>query len=290
LIDDRIRKLLLLHKVNNMLSFPNAKINIGLNIIERRADQFHNIESIFYPVPIADVLEILEVSGQQGKKAEMIVTGTEIPGDSACNLCVKAYEVLDVHFHLPPVKIHLHKIIPTGAGLGGGSADGAFTLTLLNKLFDLNLSNVQLVSFASKLGSDCPFFIENRPAFGTEKGNKLQNIPLDLTGLYFVLIKPRVSVGTAEAYKGVIPHKPKQSINTLIQLDINEWKENIVNDFEQSIFPNHPVIKEMKDEIYRAGAVYASMSGSGSAVYGIFEKETNLEYVPEHEFYWAGFL
>jgi 4-diphosphocytidyl-2-C-methyl-D-erythritol kinase len=282
--------LLLLHKVNNMLSFPNAKINIGLNIIEQRSDLFHNIETIFYPVPIADILEILETPELKGNKVEMVITGMDIPGEPENNLCVKAYKLLDKLYCLPHVKIHLHKIIPTGAGLGGGSSDGAFTLTLLNRLFSLNLTNTQLIDHAAELGSDCPFFIDNKPAFGTEKGNILKTTELSLSGYYFVLVKPSVSVGTAEAYKGVKPHKPKQSVNTLIELPIAQWKDKIVNDFEQSIFPNHSIIKEIKNELYNAGAIYASMTGSGSAVYGIFEKQVSLQNVSKHEFYWAEYL
>ncbi len=282
--------MLLLHKVNNMLSFPNAKINLGLNIIERRPDQFHNIETIFYPVPIADILEIIESTELKGNKVEIVITGMDIPGDSENNLCVKAYKLMDKLYHLPPVKIHLHKIIPTGAGLGGGSSDGAFTLSLLNGLFSLNLTNAQLIDHAAELGSDCPFFIENKPAFGTEKGNILKTIALNLSGYYFVLVKPSVSVGTAEAYKGVKPLKPEQSVNALVKLPIALWKDKIVNDFEQSIFPNHSIIKQIKNDFYDAGAIYASMTGSGSAVYGIFEKQVSFKNVSQHEFYWAKYL
>jgi 4-diphosphocytidyl-2-C-methyl-D-erythritol kinase len=273
-----------------MLSFPNAKINIGLNIIEQRPDQFHNIETIFYPVPITDILEILENSEIKDNKAEIVVTGMNIPGNSVNNLCLKAYKLLDRLYNLPPVKIHLHKIIPTGAGLGGGSSDGAFTLSLLNRLFALNLTNAQLIDLAAELGSDCPFFIENKPAFGTGKGNMLKTIELNLTGYYFVLVKPSVSIGTAEAYKGVKPFKPEQSVNTLIGLPIIQWKDKIMNDFEQSIFPNYAIIKEIKNDLYNAGAIYASMTGSGSAVYGIFEKQVSLNNVLQHEFYWAEYL
>jgi 4-diphosphocytidyl-2-C-methyl-D-erythritol kinase len=273
-----------------MLSFPNAKINIGLNITERRPDQFHNIETIFYPVPVSDILEVLESPEKKGNKAEILITGTSIPGDPENNLCVKAYKLLDRQYHLSPVKIHLHKIIPTGAGLGGGSSDGAFTLTSLNRLFSLNLTKTQLIDYAAELGSDCPFFIENKPAFGTEKGNTLTPIELNLSGYYFVLIKPSVSVGTAEAYKGVKPFKPEQSVDTLIRLPIVHWKDKIGNDFEQSIFPNHSIIKEIKNDLYDAGAIYASMTGSGSAVYGIFQKEVSFTNVSQHEFYWAEYL
>jgi len=273
-----------------MLCFPNAKINIGLNIIERRPDHYHNIETVFYPIPLTDILEIIKNDHAAGEKAKFISTGINIPGEPGCNLCVKAYTLLDKDYNLPPVKIHLHKIIPTGAGLGGGSADGAFTLSLLNRLFELNLTNEQLIRYAENLGSDCPFFIINKPAFGTEKGNRLQNIGLNLSAYYFVLIKPLVFIGTAEAYKGVMPFKPEKSVDMLIGLPLNQWKDMVINDFEKSIFPNHPVIKEIKDELYQAGALYASMTGSGSAVYGIFETKVNFKSRFEKEFYWEDYL
>jgi 4-diphosphocytidyl-2-C-methyl-D-erythritol kinase len=188
------------------------------------------------------------------------------------------------------VQIHLHKIIPTGAGLGGGSSDGAFTLTLLDRLFALNLTSEQLCNYAAELGSDCPFFIENKPAFGTQKGNVLNNITLDLGGYYFVLVKPSISIGTSGAYRGVKPRKPEESVDTLVNLPINQWKYKVFNDFENSIFPDYPIIKEIKDGLYEAGALYACMTGSGSAVYGIFEGEVDFSTNKKQEFCWAGYL
>jgi 4-diphosphocytidyl-2-C-methyl-D-erythritol kinase len=273
-----------------MLCFPNAKINIGLNIIERRPDHYHNIETIFYPIPLSDILEIIKSKSSHGQKTEFINTGMIIPGDTEGNLCIKAYNLLDEAYGLPPVKIHLHKIIPTGAGLGGGSSDGAFTLTLLNQLFELNLSIEQLINYAARLGSDCPFFIINRPSFGTEKGNMLKNIELSLSGYYFVLIKPLVFISTSAAYKGVKLNKPDQSLDTLVKLPVIQWKDKIVNDFENSIFPNNPIIKDIKDEFYNAGAIYASMTGSGSALFGIFQAKPNFRSRFENEFYWEEYL
>lgn len=275
---------------DHMLCFPNAKINIGLNIIERRSDNFHNIETIFYPVPLSDILEILEKDGDSKLKTELIITGKEIPGGAASNLCVKAYQLLDVDFDLPPVKIYLHKIIPMGAGLGGGSSDGAYTLILLNKLFELKLNNEQLATYAGELGSDCAFFIENRAAFGTGKGNILKRMLLNLGGKYIVLVKPSVFLSTPEAYAGVTPNKPAASVSQLIKLPLKEWNNHIVNDFEGSVFAKYPEIKGVKESLYKLGAVYASMSGSGSAVYGIFDHEVNLKDHFEGMFYWGGWL
>jgi len=273
-----------------MLCFPNAKINIGLNIITRRPDNFHNVETVFYPVPLSDILEIIEKQDDSETKAELILSGKEIPGSKETNLCIKAYQLLDADFNLPPVKIYLHKIIPMGAGLGGGSSDGANALKLIDQVFDLKLTNLQLADYASQLGSDCTFFIENKPAFGTGKGNVLEKLVLNLSEKYLVLVKPQVFVGTAEAYEGVIPQKPLTSIKQVIHLSPDNWKGKIINDFEKSVFIKHPEIKTIKETMYGQGAVYASMTGSGSAVYGIFEKEVTIKHFFEGMFYWGGKL
>ncbi|HEY4784468.1 MAG TPA: 4-(cytidine 5'-diphospho)-2-C-methyl-D-erythritol kinase, partial [Bacteroidales bacterium] len=273
-----------------MLCFPNAKINIGLNIIERRPDNFHNIETVFYPIPLSDILEIIEKDKISDRKADLSVTGKEIPGDPDSNLSIKAYHLLDADFDLPPVSIYLHKIIPMGAGLGGGSSDGAFTLTLLNRMFDLKLNIAQLTAYAEKLGSDCAFFIENKLALGTGKGNILEKLLLNLSDYYLVLVQPQVFVGTAEAYAGIIPRKPSDQISKLIGLPLNDWNNRIKNDFEESVFQKHPEIKYVKDQLYQRGAVFASMTGSGSAVYGIFEVEVNLKNLFNGMFYWGGRL
>lgn len=273
-----------------MLCFPNAKINIGLNIVERRNDGFHNIETLFYPISLSDILEVVVSENASGSKCGLKVTGQSIPGDPETNLCVKAYHLLNKTFELPPVTMHLHKLIPMGAGLGGGSSDGAYTLTTLNKKFNLGLTGEQLCDHAAQLGSDCAFFIENKPALGTGKGNILQKKPVLLSDHYMVLVKPNVFVGTAEAYAGVKPSKPAEPIDQLIKKPIKEWKELIVNDFEKSVFAKHPEIEKIKDLLYISGAVYASMTGSGSAVYGIFDKEVNLKASFEGMFYWGGWL
>lgn len=273
-----------------MLCFPNAKINIGLNIVERRNDGFHNIETLFYPISLSDILEVVVNENTATLKCGLNITGQSIPGEPESNLCVKAYRVLDKTFGLPPVTIHLHKLIPMGAGLGGGSSDGAYTLTTLNRKFNLGLTAQQLCDYAAQLGSDCAFFIENKPALGTEKGNILQKRPVNLADHYIVLVKPDIFVGTAEAYAGVKPAKPANSIDQLIKLPVKEWKNSIVNDFEKSVFAKHPEIEKIKGLLYASGAEYASMSGSGSSVYGIFDREVNLKASFGGMFYWGGWL
>jgi 4-diphosphocytidyl-2-C-methyl-D-erythritol kinase len=273
--------------IHKMIVFPNAKINLGLNIISKRTDGFHNIETVFYPVPLTDVLEIIPSQTPGTKFAGF---GIEIPGDTANNLCIKAYNALRADFDLPPVKIILHKNIPMGAGMGGGSSDGAFTLVVLNKMFNLGLTDAQLEQYASKLGSDCAFFIRNRPAHGTEKGNVLEDITVNLQGLYLVIVKPDIHIGTAEAYAGVTPKIPELSLKEITNLPVNKWKELIKNDFEASIFPKHAEIAAIKDKLYKNGALYASMTGSGAAVFGIFEQEVDLKNPFNGMFYWGAKL
>ncbi len=253
-----------------MIDFPNAKINIGLNIIEKRDDGFHNIESVFYPInTLCDVLEIVE--NKDKKAVEFQSTGIEIPKNDEHNLCVRAFFFLRKDFKIPFVKIHLHKTIPIGAGLGGGSADAAFTLKILNNLFCLKLSNQALINYAKKLGSDCAFFIENKPVYATQKGDVFKNIKLDLSNYKIKIVYPNTHISTAEAYETVIPKKANTCLYNLIDKPILNWKSAVKNDFELPIFKHHPKIKEAKQKMYKNGAIYASMTGSGSAVYGIFE-------------------
>ncbi|MEI7594813.1 MAG: 4-(cytidine 5'-diphospho)-2-C-methyl-D-erythritol kinase [Bacteroidota bacterium] len=270
-----------------MILYPNAKINIGLNIVEKRSDGFHNIESIFVPIGLSDILEIVETKSEN--KVSFSSSGIYIPGDSASNLCVKAYYLLREKYDLPCVKFHLHKQIPIGAGLGGGSSDAAFTLIGINKLFHLNISNLDLKKYASQLGSDCAFFIENKPTYNFNKGDDYQLIDLNLKDYYFVLAFPPIHVGTADAYSGVKPEKPIENLQVLINKDILEWKNAIKNDFEKSIFKKYPDISKIKDCFYQAGATYSSMSGSGSSVFAIFEKkiDTKLLNLPV---VWEGYL
>ena len=254
-----------------MIIFPNAKINIGLNILERRADGYHNLETVFYPIKINDALEIIKAD-----ELSFESSGLEIPGRVEDNLCLKGYYLLKKDFDLPPIKIHLHKHIPIGAGLGGGSADAAFFIRLLNQYFDLSLSDDSMENYARKLGADCAFFIRNKPVFAFEKGDEFEPIKLDLSGYQMVLVMPPVHVSTAEAYGGVKPAPVKQSLMELINLPVTEWRKHIKNDFEVSIFKNHPAIRGVKAALYEAGAVYASMSGSGASVFGIFNETPDL--------------
>lgn len=251
-----------------MVVFPNAKINIGLNIVAKRDDGFHNIESVFYPVlDLFDVLEVIKSENLTFK-----TTGITIPDDEKNNLCLKAYYLIEKDFKISPVHIHLHKVIPIGAGLGGGSADAAFMLTTINELFELQLSSKQLINYAQQLGSDCAFFIENKPVYAFNKGNEFETISLNLSNFELKIEYPEIHIGTAEAYSGVHPQKSTIDLKQAIKQPIDNWKTIIRNDFEKSIFKNHPKIEALKNKMYQNGAVYAAMTGSGSAVYGFFKK------------------
>jgi len=254
-----------------MIIFPNAKINIGLNVINRRDDGYHNLETIFYPINIKDALEIVEAA-----ELSFESSGLEIPGRVEDNLCIKGYHLLKKDFDLPPVKIHLHKNIPIGAGLGGGSADAAFFIRLVNHNFNLGLTDDDMIAYARKLGADCAFFIKNKPVFAFEIGDEFEPVRLDLSKYQIVLVMPPVHVSTAEAYRGVKPAPVKESLMDLIYEPVANWKKYIKNDFEASVFKNHPEIRGVKAALYEAGALYASMSGSGASVFGIFETTPDL--------------
>ncbi len=259
----------------SMILFPNAKINIGLNITERRPDGYHNLETIFYPINIKDALEVVE-SDQLSFES----SGLDIPGRAEDNLCIKGYHLLKNDYDLPPVSIHLHKNIPIGAGLGGGSADAAYFIRLMNQQFELGLSVEEMTGYARKLGADCAFFIENKPVFAFEKGDEFESIRLDLSNYKIALVMPDVHISTAEAYRGVKPALVKESLFDLIaEQPITEWKRYIKNDFELSIFKNHAEIRGVKASLYEAGAIYASMSGSGASVFGIFEQTPDLRHL-----------
>jgi len=268
-----------------MIVFPNCKINLGLHIVRKRADGFHDLETIFYPVRFNDILELIPDRETIGGPVFYSQTGIQIMGEPADNLCVKAYQLLKIDFPLlPPVKMHLHKVIPTGAGLGGGSADAAFTLQLLNDYFKLGLSTDQLLHYALTLGSDCPFFILNKPAYATGRGEILEPVTVDLTGHTLVIVNPGIHVPTAKAFSGVRPTEPEKTLKAIITQPISRWADELVNDFEKSIFYEYPEIAAIKEELYRAGASYASMSGSGSTVYGLFPdgKPLILNLPPEY--------
>lgn len=257
-----------------MLIFPNAKINIGLNITERRADGYHNLETIFYPLDIKDALEIVEAD-----ELTFESSGLEIPGTAEDNLCVKGYHLLKKDFDVPPVKIHLHKHIPIGAGLGGGSADAGFFIRLMNQKFELGLNDDRMMDYARQLGADCAFFIKNEPVFAFEKGDEFEPVKLDLSKYHIALVMPPVHVSTAEAYRGVKPASVEYSLMELVQEPVVNWKKFIKNDFEVSVFRDHPEIRGVKAALYEAGALYASMSGSGASVFGIFEQQPDLEHL-----------
>ena len=255
-----------------MLSFPNCKINLGLHILGKRDDGFHNLETVFYPVPFKEALELIP-STNTG--IEFTATGLAVDGNAADNLCVKAYHLLKKDFpEIPTIKIHLHKAIPLGAGLGGGSADAAFMLKLLNEKFKLNLSTDQLINYALQLGSDCPFFIINKPCLATGRGEMLEEIAVDLSAYKIVLINPGIHINTGWAFSNISPAQPARSIKEIIHQPVNTWKDELKNDFESAVFTAHPAIKEIKETLYSQGAVYAAMSGSGSTVFGIFEPNT----------------
>jgi 4-diphosphocytidyl-2-C-methyl-D-erythritol kinase len=273
-----------------MISFPNAKINIGLNIVEKRNDGFHNIESVMYPVALKDSLEVIE---NKDTKENVIFSssGIDIPGDPSTNLIVKAYHLMAQEHSLPKIKVHLHKHIPIGAGLGGGSSDAAFFIKLMKEKFELDIAWGEMHHYARLLGSDCSFFITNKPAFAEGKGDQFESLDLDLKGYHIALIYPNIHVNTAKAYSGVKPKKPSRSLEDDIQnLAIEQWKEFIHNDFEDSIFPQFAAIKKIKDQLYFKGAIYAAMSGSGSTVYGIFKNKTDLKKEFEGSFVFEGEL
>ncbi|WP_207493543.1 4-(cytidine 5'-diphospho)-2-C-methyl-D-erythritol kinase [Aridibaculum aurantiacum] len=250
-----------------MLLFPNCKINLGLNIVAKRPDGYHDLETVFFPIPLTDVLEAVHGTGQ------FTSSGLAINGDPSDNLCIRAYNLLKQDFpQLPPLDIHLHKNIPMGAGLGGGSSDGAFMLQLLNKKFNLQIPNEKLIDYALQLGSDCPFFIINKPCFATGRGEVMTPIALDLPNFQLVVVNPGIHVSTREAFAGLTPKQPVKSINKIIHQPIETWKDELMNDFEETIFRIHPHIQAIKEELYNKGAVYASMTGTGSTVYGIFPK------------------
>lgn len=255
-----------------MVSFPNAKINLGLNIIEKRNDGFHNLETIFLPIDIKDVLEIIiNINKESG--IEFTSSGLQIVGDISCNLCVRAYKLLQKDFNLPAVIVHLHKAIPMGAGLGGGSADGAFALQMLNEKLELNLTSQQLIQYALQLGSDCPFFIENKACFATSRGEILTPIELDLSSYKIVIVNPEIHISTAWAFSNIVPKSPANSIKEIIKKPIITWKNELVNDFEKSVLKEHPAINQIKETLYNYGAIYASLSGTGSTVFGIFNHQ-----------------
>lgn len=253
-----------------MVTFPPCKINLGLHVLRRRPDGYHDVETCFYPIPWTDVLEIVpsaEFSFSQ--------TGLQIEGGASSNLCVQAFRAMERDYVVPPVMIHLHKCIPTGAGLGGGSADAAFVMRMISEIADLNLQQKTVMQMVSGLGSDCAFFVQDDPMIGSGKGDVLSPVQIDLTGTFLVVVKPNLAVSTGEAYTLVRPNPSVQPIKEILENHpLAAWHEILINDFEEPVFKRFPRLREIKQQLYAQGAVYAAMSGSGSAIFGIFEKPT----------------
>lgn len=260
-----------------MVVFPNAKINLGLQITGKRSDGYHDISTVMVPIPWYDILECVP----SDKKTSFQSSGLHIPGPSTENLCLRAYELLRKDYDLPPVQIHLHKVIPFGAGLGGGSADAAFMLRMLSEEFQLFLNDEILEIYASQLGSDCAFFVKNKPALAEGRGELLSDIGINLKGYKMVVIYPQIAVSTADAYRYCKPEPNRQNLREILALPISAWKDHLHNQFEESVFSMYPVLKELKDQFYKAGAIYAAMSGSGSALFGLFEKDAPDMNVPQ---------
>lgn len=268
-----------------MVSFPPCKINLGLHITSKRTDGYHTIDTCYYPVPWTDILEIIP-----SEKFSFTATGITIPGNIEENLCTKAYRLIVGDYPIGEVSIHLHKIIPTGAGLGGGSSDAASTLLLINSIFELGLSTDQLKAYASRLGSDCAFFLENKPMIGAGRGEILSEFTPVLKNKYVVIVKPEVHVSTAEAYAAVVPKPSTVAIPEVLNLDSSQWRNALINDFEISVLKKYPEIGALKSKFYSLGAEYSCMSGSGSSVFGIFNGKIDLREKFKDSSYWAGYL
>jgi len=254
-----------------MLAFANAKINLGLNVIEKRPDGYHNLETVFYPVKLYDGVEITDA-----EETSCVIRGIDIPGDTTDNICLKAYGLLKRDFDLPAQQITLLKNIPVGAGLGGGSADAAFLIKLINTKFELGLTVARMEDYARVLGADCAFFIENQPVYAGGRGDEFSPVQIDLSPYFMVLVKPPAHVSTADAFGGLKPAMPAVNIRELISLPLTEWKGRVKNDFEETIFLKYPEISQIRDDLYHAGATFALMSGSGSSVFAIFDQPLTL--------------
>lgn len=264
-----------------MLVFPCAKINLGLNVVARRSDGYHDLETIFYPIPLYDTLEVREMddAADDSMPYGLQITGMELEGNPDDNLVVRAYRLLAQDYTLPKVHIRLHKNIPSQAGLGGGSSDAAYMLRVLNEMFGLHIDTPTLTRYAARIGADCAFFIQSTPAYATGIGDVLAPLEEDqipLNGRYIVLVKPPVAVSTREAYSRIQPKIPTTNCVEAARMPLDRWREHLTNDFEDSVFPLYPEIQQIKEQLYRAGAVYALMSGSGSAVFGIFHEEPEI--------------
>ncbi|MBS1652731.1 MAG: 4-(cytidine 5'-diphospho)-2-C-methyl-D-erythritol kinase [Bacteroidetes bacterium] len=269
-----------------MIFYSNAKINIGLNVIERLHNGYHTIETVFYPINWADAIEILDKDDDKNTDFNLTIEGLAIEGNVNDNLIYKAYRLIKEQYpQLPPLNVILYKTIPMGAGLGGGSSNAAFFINAVNSIFDLNIPLSNRLIIASQLGADCAFFIENKPVFASGIGNIFSNINLNLSAYYIAVVYPKVHSNTKEAYQLVKPQKAKYNLKDVIEnCPVSEWKNFLKNDFEEGIFKKHAAIAELKEKIYQNNAIYASMSGSGSAVYGIFIKKPELSFVKEYNY------
>lgn len=259
-----------------MITFPIAKINLGLNVVEKRPDGYHNLQTVFYPVPIQDVLEVqvMDEAFPSSYDCDLKVTNINIDGDEQRNLVVRAYQLLKKDFPtLPRIHTHLWKGIPTQAGMGGGSSDCAYMMLLLNRQFQLGLTDDQLIQYAAQLGADCAFFILSQPCYAEGIGEKLNPIEVSLNGYHIVVVRPDIPVSTKEAFSLIHPHYPAQNCRETVMQPVETWRETLVNDFEESVFALHPEIGDIKQQLYDMGATYAAMTGSGSALFGLFKKQ-----------------
>lgn len=266
-----------------MITFPIAKINLGLNVVERRSDGYHNLQTVFYPVPIMDSLELfpMEETFPSEYPCDLKVTNISIEGNEQRNLVIKAYNLLNRDFELPRIHVHLYKGIPTQAGMGGGSSDCAFMITALNEMCKLNLTKEQMITYAAQLGADCPFFILSKAAYAEGIGEKLQPIQLSLKGWYIAIVRPNIPVSTKEAFSLIRPHYPNKICKDVVSRPVASWKDSLINDFEESVFALHPEIGIIKEKLYQLGATYAAMTGSGSSLFGLFQEEIDINrYFP----------
>ena len=276
-----------------MITYPIAKINLGLNVVEKRADGYHNLQTVFYPVPLMDALEVTPMAQgfPSNVDCDLKVTNIAIEGDEQRNLVVRAYHLLKEDFPtLPRLHAHLWKGIPTQAGMGGGSSDCAYMLRLLNEQFELQLSDEQMMRYAARLGADCAFFILSKPCYAEGIGEQLEPIDLDLSGWYIGVVRPDIPVPTKEAFSRIKPHYPKQCCRDIVRQPVETWREALINDFEKSVFALHPEIGAIKAKLYDMGATYAAMSGSGSALFGLFKEEPRLKEAFSREFTFSGVL
>lgn len=263
-----------------MITHPIAKINLGLNVVEKRPDGYHNLETVFYPVRIYDAIEVFEMAADFPSEVDcdLKITNIHIDGDEQRNLVVRAYQLLKQDFpQLPRIHVHLHKGIPTQAGMGGGSSDCGYMLTLLNRQFGLGLSDEQLIGYAARLGADCSFFILNKPCYAEGIGEKLQPISLDLSGWYLAIVRPDIPVSTKEAFSLITPQHPEKNCRDVVMQPVETWRDALTNDFEKSVFALYPKIGQIKQRLYDLGAVYAAMSGSGSSLFGLFRSPVLLD-------------